>query len=72
MFAELNGQWRLDVELVTRSGSEDLLVPAAEWLEAPEGCCPNFSVQRPSWQAAGFQLPAEAQHSYTALPFGDK
>ena len=58
--------------LVTRSGTEDLLVPTAEWLEAEGSCCLNFGVPRPSWQAAGFHVPAEAQHSYTSLPCGDK
>lgn len=71
MFAELNDQGRLGVESVTRSGSEALLGPAPEWLEALEGCCPNQSVPRPPWQAAGFRVLAGARHSYTGLPFGD-
>lgn len=71
MFAELNDQGRLDVESVTRSGSEALLVPAPERLEALEGGCPNLSVPRASWQAAGFCVLAGARHSYMGLPFGD-
>lgn len=48
---------------------EDLLVATAKWLEAVECRCLTFGVPRPSWQAAGFHLPAAAQHSYPGLPF---
>lgn len=71
MFAELNDQGRLGVESETPSGSKALLGPAPEWLEALEGCCPDLSVPRPSWQAAGLCVLAGARRSYAGLPFGD-
>ena len=71
VFAERTDQRRLAVESATRSGSEALLVPAPERLEALDGSSPNLSMPRASWQAAGFCVLAGARHSYMGLPFGD-